>query len=303
MPLRDKITEIYIDFDDYLKEKFPNANRKHSFTNLSKLSLSEMASIEIGYHQSVYKCFKYYYQEEILVNLKSYFPNAVSYERFVALKYRVKPYLESFLRDTRLALPTDANFIDSSKLEVCHIMRAPSNKVFKEVAKHGKTIMGYFYGFKFHIIINHFGQLVDVFISAGNVADNNKVLLRKITENFTGLLIGDKGYITSLKNELLEKGINLVTKTRKNMEQIKYTPRVEYYKRHRGLIETTNDLVKNKANIQHTRHRNKINFEVNIWAALIAYTYNDKLPSIKTFMQVQKPLDPFTAALALKIVA
>jgi hypothetical protein len=127
MPLRDKITEIYIDFDDYLKEKFPNANRKHSFTNLSKLSLSEMASIEIGYHQSVYKCFKYYYQEEILVNLKSYFPNAVSYERFVALKYRVKPYLESFLRDTRLALPTDANFIDNvnngyylRKVQLCY---------------------------------------------------------------------------------------------------------------------------------------------------------------------------------------
>ena len=76
-----------------------------------------------------------------------------------------------------------------------------------------------------------------------------------------------------------------------------------YYKRHRGLIETTNDLMKNKANIQHTRHRNEINFEVNIWAALIAYTYNDKLPSIKTFMQVQKTLDPFTDALALKIVA
>ena len=303
MLLRDKITEIYVGFDDYMKEKFPSADKSFSFTNQPKLSLSEMASIEIGYHQSVYKCFKYYYQEEILLNLKSYFPNAVSYERFVTLKNRLNPYLEAFLRDTRLALPTDANFIDASKLEVCHIMRAPSNKVFKDTAKHGRTIMGYFFGFKFHIIINHFGQLVDVYISAGNVADNNKVLLRKITENFLGLLIGDKGYITSLKNELLEKGINLVTKTRKNMEQIKYTPRVEYYKRHRGLIETTNDLMKNKANIQHTRHRNKINFEVNLWAALIAYTYNDKLPAIKTFMEIQKPLGPLAAEMALSIAA
>lgn len=213
------------------------------------------------------------------------------------------PYLESFLRLTRLKLPTDANFIDSSKLEVCHIMRAPLNKVFNGVAKHGKTIMGYFYGFKFHIIINHFGQLVDVFISTGNVADNNKKLLKKITENFFGLLIGDKGYITSINAELQEKKVNLVTKPRKNMKPTKHTPRIEYYKKHRGLIETTNDLLKNKANIQHTRHRSKVNFEVNIWAALIAYTYNDKLPSIKTFMEIQKPVEPIAIQMALKIAA
>lgn len=234
MLFRDKITDIFYEFDEFLKNKFPNADKDFSLTCQAKLSLSEMAAIEIGYHQSVYKTFKYYYQEEILVNLKSYFPLAVSYERFVTLKHRLLPYLETFLRDTRLALPTDGNFIDSSKLEVCHIMRAPSNKVFKDTAKHGKTIMGYFFGYKFHIIINHFGQLVDVFISTGNVADNNKNLLRTLTKNFFGLLIGDKGYITSIKDELKEKGIYLVTKNRKNMDQVKYTPRVEYYKKHRG---------------------------------------------------------------------
>ena len=80
------------------------------------MSLSQMASIEIGYHQSKYKCFKYYYQEEILINLKSYFPDAVSYERFVILKNRLQPYLESFMRASHLSKPTDANYIDASKL-------------------------------------------------------------------------------------------------------------------------------------------------------------------------------------------
>ena len=75
-----------------------------------------MASIEIGYHQSKYKCFNYYYQEEILINLKSYFPKAVSYERFVTLKHRLKPYPVPFLRATRLSKPTDANYIDARSL-------------------------------------------------------------------------------------------------------------------------------------------------------------------------------------------
>jgi hypothetical protein len=81
-------------------------------------------------------------------------------------------------------------------------MRVPSHKVFKSQAKYGKTFMGRFFGFKFHLIINYLGQIVDVFISTGNVADNSKNLLRKITENFWGLLIGDKGYTTSINDEL-----------------------------------------------------------------------------------------------------
>jgi hypothetical protein len=87
------------------------------------------------------------------------------------------------------------------------------------------------------------------------------------------------------------------------MARVKYLPRVEYYKKHRGLIETSNDLLKNKANIQHTRHRSTINFEINIWAAMIAYTYNDKLPSIKTFKQNIKPLAPIRIQSQLSIAA
>ena len=52
------------------------------------------------------------------------------------------------MRTTRLSKPTDANYIDASKLEVCHLMRVPSHKVFKGQAKYGRTIMGRFFGFK-----------------------------------------------------------------------------------------------------------------------------------------------------------
>lgn len=246
---------------------------------------------------------RYYYQEEVLVNLISYFPSAVSYERFVSIQPRVLPLLVGFLKDTRLCCPTVANYIDASKLEVCHLMRVASNKVFKGQAKYGRTIMGRFYGYKFHLIINHLGQIVNVIFSKGNLADNNKKLLREITQDFMGLLIGDKGYITSIREELLESGINLITEPRKNMKPVKHTPEVEYYKKHRGLIETTNGLLKEKANIQHTRHRSTVNFELNLWAAIIAYTYNDKLPSIKTFKKPIKPICPIAIAIELKMVA
>lgn len=57
MLFRDKITEIFYDFDEFLKNNYPTCDEGFSLTNQPDMSLSEIASIEIGYHQSKYKCF------------------------------------------------------------------------------------------------------------------------------------------------------------------------------------------------------------------------------------------------------
>ena len=52
-----------------------------------EIDLSEMMCIEILYHHSGYKCFQYYYEQEVEKGyLKSYFPDAPSYNRFVSIK-------------------------------------------------------------------------------------------------------------------------------------------------------------------------------------------------------------------------
>lgn len=117
MLLRDKITEILFDFDEYIKINFPTIDTCFSLTNSLKMSFSEIGAIAIAYHQSTHKFFKYYYQEEILTNLISYFPSGVSYERFVSIQPRVLPFLVAFLKDTRLCSLTVANYIDASKSE------------------------------------------------------------------------------------------------------------------------------------------------------------------------------------------
>lgn len=62
MLLRDKITQIFYDFDEYLKINFTNIDNSFSLTNPLEMSFSETGAIEIAYHQSTYKCFKYYYR-------------------------------------------------------------------------------------------------------------------------------------------------------------------------------------------------------------------------------------------------
>jgi len=55
---------------------------------------------------------------------------------------------------------TGIAFVDSTNFKVCHNNRYNSNKVFRELAARGKSTMGWFYGFKLHLIINEVGEIL-----------------------------------------------------------------------------------------------------------------------------------------------
>jgi len=46
------------------------------------------------------------------------------------------------------------------------------------------------------------------------------------------------------------------------------------------LIETVNDQLKNICQLEHSRHRSLTNCVVHVLTALIAYTYQEKKPSL-----------------------
>jgi hypothetical protein len=285
--LTTKLTEIFIDCDD-----FCNCFEKHMIESgeslpVSKMSTSEMMAINIYYHHSGVKCFKYYYQVIIKGYLKSYFPKAYTYENFVSKMSDINCFLFVFLQTLRLASATEANYVDSTKLVVCHNKRIKNHKVFKDFAKRGKSSTGWFFGFKLHAIINQCGQLVVCFFTPGNVADNNPQLLESLTQKITGFLFGDKGYLTKLKDSFKLRDLELITKTRDNMKKVqeKLTPLKAYYLKHRGLVETVFDLLKNICNLEHSRHRSTKNFMVNFTSALIAYTYFDSFPSFPNYTE------------------
>ncbi len=125
----------------------------------------------------------------------------------------------AFLSTCRLSSTTQGNFIDATKLVVCHNKRIPGHKVFAGIAQRGKSSTGWFLGFKLHAVINQFGQLVVFSITSGNVADNNTALLESLTERLEGLLYGDAGYLTTIAKKLQIRGLELITKVRSNMKE------------------------------------------------------------------------------------
>lgn len=242
------------------------------------LSLSEIMTIIIHFHQSNYRHFKAYYTEHVMVHLKSEFPNLVSYNRFVELMPGALLPLTAYLC-TRLVVATGIAFIDSTPLAVCHNRRIGRHQVFAGLAARGKTSMGWFYGFKLHLIVNDQGQLITFYLTPGNVDDRKHV--PHMTKKLWGKLFGDKGYISqSLFDQLFEQGVQLITPIRKNMKNRLMTLMDKVLVRKRAIIETINDQLKNISQIAHTRHRSVNNFLVNLVAGLIAYTHQPKKPSL-----------------------
>ena len=172
-----KVIEMFCEMDDFVKavEKFVEGKLLGSYSphavNEPDISVSEMMCIEALYHLSGYKCFQYYYQQAVEQGpLRSYFPSAPSYNRFVQLKPRILPLMILFLNSCRIGQLCGIYYADSTSLAVCHNRRINSNKVFKGKATRGKNSVGWFYGFKLFLVVNAFGEVIKVMFTEANLA-------------------------------------------------------------------------------------------------------------------------------------
>lgn len=247
----------------------------------SRLCLSEVMTIMVHFHLSRYRTFKDYYLKHVCQHLRSEFPGLVSYNRFVELMRGALVPLMVYLKRGRLKNSDGIAFVDSTALKVCHNRRIHSHQTFRGLAQRGKTSMGWFYGFKLHLIVTPTGDLVSVMLTAGNVDDRNLPLMQKLTQHVVGKLFGDRGYISStLFKALFQRGLQLITRIKKRMTNklMPLTDRLLLEKR--AVVESIIDQLKNLCQIEHTRHRSPVNFLGNLFSGLIAYTFAPQKPSI-----------------------
>lgn len=241
-----------------------------------------MVTIMIAFHLSGFRTFKHFYTDYVAVHWREHFPKQVSYNRFVELQPRCAAAMVMFLNHRCKGRCSGISFIDSTSIKVCRNQRINSNKTFKNIAERGRTSMGWFFGFKLHLIANDRGDIVSFLLTKGNVSDNNTQMVSTLAEDLFGKLFGDKGYISKkLFGVLFNKGVHLVTKIRNNMKNVLMTMADKILLRKRAIIESINDELKNICQIEHSRHRSLHNFFMNIASALCAYNYLEKKPSLK----------------------
>ena len=129
-------------------------------------------------------------------HLSDCFPTLLSYNRFIELESRVSVLMMLLLKLCCLGKSRGVNFVDSTHLKSCDNRRIHNHKVFKGVAERGKTSIGWFYGFKLHLIINDRGEILSFYLTKGNVDDRDHKVMKSLSENIFGYLFGDKGYIS-----------------------------------------------------------------------------------------------------------
>jgi len=288
--MRYDISVLYFFIDNFCKvyegwesaRMIPHPGKRKRGCNMA---LSELLTIMIGYHLSGYKCFKYYYLYEIGIKHRDKFPKLLSYNRYVQLMPRLFLPLYVLLHSLR-GKETGLYFMDSTHLAICHNKRISRNKVFAEIAERGKTTMGWFFGFKLHLVINNQGQIMALKITKGNVDD--RVPVTGMTKDLKGIVAADKGYLSKkLFAELYAKGLKLITGIRKDMKNYLMPLQEKIFLRKRFLVETVFDKLKSYLNINHTRHRSTANALINWLSALTAYQSLTNKPALKAFSLIQ----------------
>ncbi len=297
MIIYSKVTEIFCLVDEFCKE-YDQVVEKHMLGNPSKrppiMVKSEVITIMILFQLSGFRTFKHFYIFYVQKHMVDNFPKTVSYNRFTELMQQSLMPMTLFLKTCCLGDCTGISFIDSTPIRVCKSKRIRNNKVFKGIATTGKSTMGWFHGFKLHIVINDKGEILTFTITQANVDDRTPLKKKSFLAKIYGKLFADKGYIgKELMQTLFVDGVHLITHIKNNMKNSLMTMSDKILLRKRSIIETINDELKNICQIEHSRHRSFGNFITNIIAGLIAYSFLPKKPSIKYQTQTTNQLTVF----------
>jgi DDE family transposase len=288
----DRLVEDFCQFDDFcqaldlhwearlLTQGAQPAKKRGPEPGLAE---SEIMTILVLYHSSRFRNFKAFYEGVVLALLRSAFPKAPGYARFIALTSHVWVPLTVFLL-SRMGRKTGIYYIDSTPLPVCHNRRINRHRVFADLAARGQTSVGWFFGFKLHLVFNHQREIVALKLTPGNVNDTTPVA--DLTRDLIGKLFGDKGYVgKDLAKRLLRRGLALMTRVRCNMKRLA----VSFFDRAllhgRPIVETIIGHIKEFSSLRLPKHRSVCNAFTHIIATVVAYQINPLPPKpIKAFV-------------------
>jgi len=141
-------------------------------------------------------------------------------------------------------------------------------------------MMGWFFGFKLHLVFNNLNEIVACKLTPGQVHDTKPV--PQLTKQLLGKLFADKGYIgKKLAQELLRRGLTLFTRIRKNMKALPLAMSDKLLLNARNMAETIIGNIKEFSSLNLPRHRLPLNAFLHILAAITAYQINPIKPKLK----------------------
>lgn len=285
---------IFCFVDDFIKQILhtlhPAIERPGHFrppTKTYNLSVAELATLSMFRFFTGHTNWKEFYQ-----HLRTYhahdFPLLPTYQNFLAAVNRLSSFATMLLNGfmsvfKRTTAIEQFKFTDGMALRVCENKRILSHKTCKGLAARSKSSMGWFYGFKLHIVCNELMQILGLRITAGNV-DEHKALAMMWSDIF-GVIIADAGYIgKALYEKAKTLGKFLFTAVRANMKKL-MTEIEHTVLKLRQRVETAFSVLKLRMGIETSLPRSPLgHFAHYIWC-ITAYQLKKFFESV-----VVKPL-------------
>ena len=271
---------IYVFVDNFIKQIlqsiFPAIERpcrNHPPTKTYNLGVAELASLAIfrfftGHRnwKDFYKFVKTYHQQD--------FPNLPTYGNFLKAMNKLSSLaailLQGFINVFQKTTAKEKlKFADGSRLRVCEIKREFSHKVCFGLASKSKSTMGWFYGFKLHIISNELMQILNLKITTATY-DERKAL-EMMWDNIFGTIVADAGYVGKKYQEKARKnGKILFTCVRANMKKV-MTKTQHQILRLRQKVETVFSVLKLRLGLETTLPRSPKGFFAHYLWCITAY--------------------------------
>jgi len=271
---------IYCFVDDFLKGVVSNIRyaldrpgKNRPPTKKHNLSLAELASLAIFRFFTGHKNWKDFYYH-IKTYHKQDFCNLPNYQNFLKavndLSGLAAIMLQGFMNVfNRITGKNGLKFTDSTKLEVCRIKREFSHKVALGIASKSKSTMGWFYGFRLHIICNELMQILKLKFTTAT-GDERKTLEMMWNDIF-GIIIADAGYVSKkLERKAFDLGKFLLTGVRANMKKIMTEIEHQLLKL-RQLVEIVFSVLKLRMGLENTLPRSPLGYFAHYIWCITAY--------------------------------
>lgn len=128
-----------------------------------------------------------------------------------------------------------------------------------------------YYGFKIHLVISLEGVITGFTLTPANASERD--CLWETASGITGLLIGDRGYLSNdLQQDLLNWGIDLQTAKRSNMKEDRDRHWLRLLVKTRRLVETVIGQLTERFHLQKVRARDLWHLTHRVNRKLLAHT-------------------------------
>jgi len=276
--IENKIIGIYFfitDFTNFIRSQNLQLHGSKKRGIKAKITDEEIATIGIVRCLLGIDCIKSFYTIAY-PTLKELFPGLPKYKGFIKALNRTT-YLQMLILQILLCLSKQNTnskifFVDATPYPVCNNKRIFTHKTFKDIAQRGKSSMGWFYGFKLHIVTDQNKHILGLKVTSGEV--NERKPIKELLNSLKGTAIMDSAYLSAdLADEFIQKGLHYFANVRKTMKKLMSKEQHQFLKL-RQSIETTYGLLKQRFALVSTLTRSFLGFISRICCSFLAYILN-----------------------------